>query len=476
MTNESKELVEHKVKLKEVLKGAEGELVVLQDIEQTKESLLEVAKKYEHLTEVTKENFAECKTARAEVREIRYGVQNIIGHNKTFLNNAKTQMEKNLSELTGIVKPTEDRLDAGIKIIENEAKIEKARKEQEEKDRIANINKRLSFYRVELEKIIAIGRTEEDLKNFNVIFNELRLAQNNEEFQEFGFDADAILDEYTTKDIELKQRIEQIKIDAENEARLKKERDEFEKQRAEDEKAKQAEEARLKKERDDFEREKAEYQANKDAEAKAEADKAEKERQEQAEIQSKFQEKTNGRIKELVEFGLNFDGQTTYTNEYSGLAIFIDIIDIKTYSDDLWAGLISKIKTAKEKADEQAKADAKAKAEHEAKESFKLLVDEAKNLGVDLHDMDVTFEHVPSDIEFQTIELKISTKKTELTEQKIAELKSLAGVHINLIEPHYKSIINYFGECKIAPEHENHIVTFEDEIRSAFNKLKKAIL
>ena len=472
---ESKEVVEHKIKLKEVLKGSEGELVILQDIEETKESLQLIADKYEHLQEVTKENFAECKVARAECREVRYGVNGIIDHNKKFLNNAKTQMEKNLGELTGIVKPTEDRLDAGIKIIENEAKIEKARKEQEEKDRIANINKRLSFYRVELEKIIAIGRTDEDEVNFKKIINELKFAQTNEEFQEFGFDADEIIDEYTEKVGELISRIQQIKDDAEKEETLKKEREEFEKQRQEEAKAKQIEEDRLKKEREDFEKEKAEYNQKREAEAKAEAEKVEKQKAEQQAKESEFQLKTSNRIKELVALGLVFDGMSTYIKEYAGTAFYVDIIDIKTYADAIWTSLVCKIKESKAKADAEAEADAKAKAEHEAMESFKLLVEEAKNIGVDLHDIDVTFSTVPDAIVFQTVELKISTKKDELTASKIAELKTLAGEHINGIEPHYNAIIDYFSSCRIVPEHENHILTFEDELRSAFNKLKKAI-
>jgi len=43
--NVSTELVEHKVKLKDFLEGAEGELIKLQDFEQTKEGLVLIAKK-----------------------------------------------------------------------------------------------------------------------------------------------------------------------------------------------------------------------------------------------------------------------------------------------------------------------------------------------------------------------------------------------------------------------------------------------
>ena len=138
MSNEATgtEIVPHKVKLKEVLKGSEGELIVLQDFEQTKETLVEVARKYENLV-ITKENLKEGKEARAEIREFRFGVQNITKHNKDLLNKAKNEMEDTMGGLIELIKPTEDKLDAQIKEIENAVKIEKERKEQEERERIA---------------------------------------------------------------------------------------------------------------------------------------------------------------------------------------------------------------------------------------------------------------------------------------------------------------------------------------------------
>ena len=472
MSNEATgtEIVPHKVKLKEVLKGSEGELIVLQDFEQTKETLVEVARKYENLV-ITKENLKEGKEARAEIREFRFGVQNITKHNKDLLNKAKNEMEDTMGGLIELIKPTEDKLDAQIKEIENAVKIEKERKEQEERERIANLNKRLSEYRVNFEKVVEFGRTDEDEQKFNDIFNELQTAKDNDEFQEFGFDADNILDEYAAKLPTLKARIEQIKEDARKEEELKKEREEFEAKKREEEKAKAEEEEKLKAEKEAFEKEKREFEKRKQKEAEAKQKEDEERQQKVRELESKV----NFRIQELIDLGLNYDGDTTYKAE----GFFVDLIDIKTYTDEKWSSLTNHIKEVKAKAkaeaDAKAEAEAKAKTDAEDKETFKTLVEEAKSIGADISEIEVDFEVVPSKLDLAIVQEKIELKKSQLSVEKIEELKAIGVAHIEAIAPHHKAIFDYFGTCKIAPEHENHIVTFEDELRASFKKLKNSI-
>jgi len=90
-----------------------------------------------------------------------------------------------------------------------------------------------------------------------------------------------------------------------------------------------AKENRLKMEA--FQKEKAEFEAkqNKEEESKKQL--------------SEFEAKTNNRIIELVSYDLKFDFVSTYTDG----KFFIDILDIKTYSDEKWNELITKISETK---------------------------------------------------------------------------------------------------------------------------------
>jgi hypothetical protein len=54
---------------------------------------------------------------------------------------------------------------------------------------------------------------------------------------------------------------------------------------------------------------------------------------------SDFEQKVNNRIIELVSYGLKFDFQSTYTDGN----FFVDLVDIKTYSEEKWNALIDKI-------------------------------------------------------------------------------------------------------------------------------------
>ena len=213
------------------------------------------------------------------------------------------------------------------------------------------------------------------------------------------------------------------------------------------------------------------YQIKKRKEEEAKQKEDEERQQKVRELESKV----NFRIQELINLGLNYDGDTTYKAE----GFFVDLIDIKTYTDEKWNTLVNHIKEVKEKAISEQKAkeeaEAKAKADAEDKETFKTLVEEAKNIGADISEIEVDFEIVPSKLDLAIVQEKIELKKSQLSAEKIEELKAIGVAHIETIVPFYKSIFDYFAICKIAPEHENHIVTFEDELRESFKKLKNSI-
>lgn len=64
--------------------------------------------------------------------------------------------------------------------------------------------------------------------------------------------------------------------------------------------------------------------------------------------ESEFTLKVNKRIDELISYGLNFDFKSTYTDGN----FFVDVLDIKTYSEEKWDKLIEHIiKVSKEKED-----------------------------------------------------------------------------------------------------------------------------
>lgn len=138
--------------------------------------------------------------------------------------------------------------------------------------------------------------------------NQNKLVLSIPEFQE----------EYNTKFLEIeKQLTEKAKslLDAKLAAdKLEKEQ----KQLAVQEQKAQAE-------RDKFAKEKADFELEKQKEQK----------------KSEHQLKVDGRIQQLVDLGLKFDFQDTFV----GHDFFVAVLDIKTYDDEKWNDLVSKIET-----------------------------------------------------------------------------------------------------------------------------------
>lgn len=443
------DIQEHKVQLREIIKGSEGELIILQDFNQTKENLVKVADKYKNLV-VTKDNFEDGKKARMEIREMRYGLQNIAKHNNSLINQAKSEMKEAMDELIEILKPTEDKIDEQIKSIENEKKIEKERKEREEQERIAKINKEIADVRVHFEKLVSFGRTDDDVKEFCQLVDKMAERNANYEFQEFGFEIENLLEEYNGKLQELRDRVEQIKQD------------------------------------------------------------------QLREQENKRKEKILNRQQKLMKAGLVANEHGGF--EYKGYTIPEDVIHNASDEsfEDSFANIEQKINDdiqleQRRKADEEAKlkaerealekekaefeakkkaeAEAKSKAEREQKEAeekakaelerkkqidkeFNELMEKCKGYGITL--ADVNTEANKEDV-IKLLKQKIQVKEIELTEEKKKALKEAGAIHIEKITPFHKQIFDYFGGCKILPEHETAIVEFEDELRASFKKLKKSI-
>lgn len=283
---------EKKISIKEIIKGSKGELISLLDFNETSEVLTSIASKYvDH--QVTDENFKESKEIRAEIRDFRYSIQNIEKHNTKLLNDAK-KIQKDASEkLIGIISPIEDKIDSQIKEIENRKQLEKEAREKAEAERVANISRRIAEARAGMEIKFQIGKTEEDLKLFDAYIQTLN--ETKESFEEFEFEAEDLILEFTEKRQVIVNRInEQIQLEAEKvkleaerleqeklQEQLRQQQEEINKQRAELEAEKQKAEAeRLERQKVEQEQKEAEEKAKIQAEleAKQKAEKEEKER------------------------------------------------------------------------------------------------------------------------------------------------------------------------------------------------------
>lgn len=283
---------EQKISIKEIIKGSKGELISLLDFNETSEVLTSIAKKYE-AHEVTDENFIESKGIRAEIRDFRYSIQNIEKHNTKLLNDAK-KIQKDASEkLIEIISPVENKIDLQIKLIENKKQLEKEAREKAEAERIANISKKIAEVRSTLEVKFQIGKTEEDLELFDALID--NIEETKEFYEEFEFEAEDLIQEYSQKREVIVNRIneqkeleaQKIKVEAERleqvklQAELKAQQEEINRMRAELEAEKQkANEERLAKEKAEQDQKEAEEKAKVQAEleAKQKAEKEEKER------------------------------------------------------------------------------------------------------------------------------------------------------------------------------------------------------
>lgn len=286
MTEVSKE-----VSVKELIRQSEGSLIKLQSYEETEETLKGLVSKFSHIEKVNEDNFEESKKARAEIREHRYAIQNVTKHNADILNNLKKEDKSQADKLIEIIAPTEDKIDEGIKYIENEKKRIKEEKERKEQERITTISKWIAEYKSFFEVKITIGKTQQELDEVNSKLEELK--NKFDDFMEFRFEAEDLIEEYETKREIIQKRIDEEKFIQEENVRLAKEKEEQDKK---------AEELRLEQEK--FQKEKEEFEAKKKAEeeriAKEESERQAKIKQEDEErlAKQKAQEQEELKIKQ----------------------------------------------------------------------------------------------------------------------------------------------------------------------------------
>jgi hypothetical protein len=244
------------------------EIIALKPFDIQKAKLQEIAKDCDIV--VTDETFEEAKKNRKTIRDERFAIQNILKENKAIINTLKSDQEKKADELIALLTPTEEKLDSGIKAIEDRKEIEKARKEKEAADKIAT----------RTASLFENGMTfngEGYILGASVITPVQIKVLSDSEFNELLVDI---------KDAHAKV-LEQKKADAELLAKAQEEQ----KQRAEKE--------RLALEKENAE--KAEAQRVENARLKAENDKLDQERKAFAEEKRILQEENDRKRKEIAD-------------------------------------------------------------------------------------------------------------------------------------------------------------------------------
>lgn len=208
-------IVTKETNIREVLKGAEGTLTVLEDYDATKAKLTALAKDLApqvealvNLDDFNTEQMAKAKEVRASLREPRYAVQNVVKHNTKTLNDAKSSDKKRLEALIVDVEPLEDKIDAKIKAIEGKRADEKKAKEDAERERVANINRKIADAGVVFERMLAIGKTEEDLKAFDEAVESFE-SKLEEDLEEYAFEGSELLEGVKARRIEISDRLDE---------------------------------------------------------------------------------------------------------------------------------------------------------------------------------------------------------------------------------------------------------------------------
>jgi len=274
------------------------------------------------------ETYEAAKKSRTTVKTLR-----------TSLEKEKADVKRKIKEkILDVVDNEYSTLVSDVKIQETlrqdsvdvwEAEIEKRRLEKIrlEQERVDGIKKILSDYSDEWKG-----------KFTNLVFADIETVSS--EFYESYTNFDAtVLKEFEPlfpKKVEELTEVLNLKTNSLTESentrlekiRLANEAEELARKNAEIEAKQEAirkSEAVAQSERDKFAKEKANFELEKQKEQK----------------KSEHQLKVDGRIQQLVELGLKFDFQDTFV----GHDFFVAVLDIKTYDDEKWVKLISKIET-----------------------------------------------------------------------------------------------------------------------------------
>jgi hypothetical protein len=314
-------------------------LLTLKPFDIAKAELIQLVNDYSNLV-ITEETIEEAKKARQIFQKKRYDIQNTLKDNKAVLNKLKDNQEAMAEELISITRPTEDKIDSGIKAIENKKAEEKAKKEKEAAERIENRKKALYSLGMTFNgaSFILGERTVSDLMITGLNDNQFDIL-----LRDVQSESEMIKAQKEKEEQLAKQEQERI-------AAQKAEQDRIAKEQAEKEKALKAEEERIAKEKAAFK-----------------------------------QQVINSRIDQLNILGFTSkDTFLTFEN------FSIDYSIIEKYSNDQWSELvqqitpqIAKIKEENARIEAELKEKEAAKAKEEAELQAKLKAEREESLKTD---------------------------------------------------------------------------------------------
>lgn len=363
--------------------------LTLPELASFKEKSLTVVKENPYVEIIDNPTYELAKKARTNLRSNRTALQNQEKAIKDKLNGFKKKVENVTAELIAITEPHEIKQQTEVtryEDIKEQERQEKARIEQERIDGIkAKIKSFADLFNTKIENLTFTG-----IEEFKTEFDEFVTIQPKDVFQEFEVLYDDMLSRITYSFSQKKavliaeenNRLEQIRLTeerAENERKqgirnliqewnnnwsaiidtlafFKREETfaDFKNEKALDCQEFQSEYAEIRNSLvQKFESKIAllqQIEDNRIASEKLAKEKADFEaKQAEDKKESEFSLKVSKRINELTSNGLNFDFQSTYTDGN----FFVDILDVKTYSEEKWQKLINDIvRVSKEKANQ----------------------------------------------------------------------------------------------------------------------------
>jgi len=196
--------------VKNVISEANG-IIKLESIEATSVFLTDLREKYKDF-KVSEDNYEEAKKVRMELRQPRYDLQNIEKNNIRVIEEEKKAMKSAYAELIDINKDVEARIDSEIKAVEEEKKRRAEEKRLAEQKRINEIKDNIQEWTTTLATVYENCVSLRSEKNLVDKIEELK----QENFAEYQFKVDDLIEKYQEKLPGLKERIQKI-IDKEAE-------------------------------------------------------------------------------------------------------------------------------------------------------------------------------------------------------------------------------------------------------------------
>lgn len=419
--------------LSELIKNSKGTLIIFEDKEATEAKLKALVEQYKKeitdiiaIPELTPTQLARAKTIRAVYRDTRLEMQRVSKHNTTTLNDAKKDNQTEIEKLIEIVTPSEGVIDGKIKAEENRKAEEKRKLDEAETERKRKINQAITDAGIDFERITLIGKTQDDLDEFDSMYKEFE--DNLDSLEEFAFDGNKLLERVLPKRADILERVEDAKKQAAKDLELQ----------SKDEKLGEKESSLSQKEKELEERE----NNLKAMEAAA--------------------EKTKARIERITDLGLAFNGMVYVKDDFN-----VSTIELLT-SDDEFEKIIENISNEMTR-----RAEAAAKAENNMKSYIALKDDYLEFTGEELAlDVPIVTDELLLAVN-NAIELGKTEKGKEEQRKKVEAIKEVGSIVMPVIENSFKELENNIAPNSIVNEDAKLILhNFFTDYAAKLQKLK----